>query len=154
MAKVPALFLSEVDRAMEMSVLCAECVCYKTYCSSFCPRRVLAFAVRMRCASAAAGMHASMLSLVALEMHKAMRPAQLRRLQAERVCVCHAAYTQATRLPPPRWVSSKATSATSPRNSESAKDRQTAAQTDSRTNGLQPPRQRNRVPVVCRNVSA
>lgn len=82
MAKVPALFLSEVDRAVEMSVLCAECVCYKTYCSSFCPRRVLSFAVRMRCASAAAGMHASMLSLVAFEMHKAMRPAQLRRLQA------------------------------------------------------------------------
>ena len=48
-----------------------------------CPRKVLG--VRMRCASrssAAAGMHASMLSLFALEMHKAMQPAQLRRLQA------------------------------------------------------------------------
>lgn len=55
-------------------------------------------------------MHAGMLSPVALEMHKVMQPAQPRRLsRVHNVCLrCYAAYRQATRLPLPRWLPSKA----------------------------------------------
>lgn len=112
-----------------------------------CPRRVLG--VRMRIASrssAAAGMHASMLSLFAVELHKVMQHAQqlqLRRLRAitcvHVLCSLRSGNATASTLRafhrrlcmPATW---------------NPGEQKTAAQTDPRANGLRPLRQRHRVP--------